>query len=233
MIAIEHCEPSALLNPRIRARFDTVLLAFSAGKDSILAWLVLRAAGIKVVPYYCYLVPNLEFVETSIRFYEEFFGQKILRLPHPSLYRMWRNMVFMPPERCAIMEASSLPQFSYADIENLLRADYKLDPETPTASGVRAADSIVRRIGFKTRGSYNTNVKKFYPVWDWTIAELEAEFIRAKVALPVDYWLFGRSFDGLDYRFLEPISRHFPADYRRILECFPLAELELKRKEYA
>jgi hypothetical protein len=42
--------------------------------------------------------------------------------------------------------------------------------------------------------------------------------------------MFGRSFDGIDYRFLEPISRLYPEDYQRILQDFPLADLELFRR---
>ncbi len=41
----------------------------------------------------------------------------------------------------------------------------------------------------------------------------------------------GHSFDGLDYRFIEPLSRHAPEDYTRDLDWFPLAELELLRHD--
>ena len=41
--------------------------------------------------------------------------------------------------------------------------------------------------------------------------------------LPVDYEMFGRSFDGIDYRFISPIKERFPDDYARILEWFPMA----------
>jgi len=40
-------------------------------------------------------------------------------------------------------------------------------------------------------------------------------------------------FDGIDYRFMKPIKDHFPRDYQRIIEWFPLAELEIKRREFA
>lgn len=48
--------------------------------------------------------------------------------------------------------------------------------------------------------------------------------------LPVDYKLFGRTFDGIDYRFLKPIKENFPRDYEKIITWFPLAELELFRR---
>jgi hypothetical protein len=52
-----------------------------------------------------------------------------------------------------------------------------------------------------------------------------------RIKLPVDYELFGRSFDGTDHRFLTPLKKHRPADYQRILEWFPLAFLDGWRYE--
>ena len=45
----------------------------------------------------------------------------------------------------------------------------------------------------------------------------------AGIELPPEYAWFGRSFDGLDRRFLGPIQQHAARDYARILEWFPLA----------
>ena len=78
---------------------DTAILAFSTGKDSIAAWLQMRRYFKRIVPYYCYSVPNLGFVERSLAYYEDFFGTHIYRLPHRSLYRCLRGLVFQPPEQ--------------------------------------------------------------------------------------------------------------------------------------
>lgn len=66
---------------------ETVILAFSRGKDSIAAWLALREAGVEVLPYHIYLIPDLAFVDKSLAYFAEWFGcGPILNLPHPSLY---------------------------------------------------------------------------------------------------------------------------------------------------
>ena len=75
----------------------TVLLAFSRGKDSVAAWLLMREYFTEIVPYFMYRVPDLSFEEDSLRYYEDYFGVKIMRLPHPSLWRMLRNNVFQSP----------------------------------------------------------------------------------------------------------------------------------------
>ena len=90
----------------------------------------------------------------------------------------------------------------------------------------------MRRIGLTTHGCINHSQKRFYPVYDWKKADLLREIDNAGVKLPVDYRMFGRTFDGLDYRFLAPIKEHYPEDYQKILSWFPLADLEIRRREH-
>jgi hypothetical protein len=216
----------------IREKSETVLLAFSCGKDSIAAWLECRKHFKRIVPFYMYLVPELEFVNRSLAYYEKFFGERIVRMPHPSLYRMLNRGVFQAPENRDTIVSAQLPEFDYADVYKILRDENNL-PAAYCATGVRAVDSPYRMISLKMYGAINHNKMQFYPVWDWNKARLIGEIRSAGVKLPVDYRAFGRSFDGLDYRFLGPMKRYFPRDYARVLEYFPMAEAELKRREYA
>lgn len=79
----------------------------------------------------------------------------------------------------------------------------------------------------------NAKRRYFYPCWDWKKERLLEELGRANIKLPVDYRVFGRSFDGLDLRFLVKIREHFPRDYRTILDWFPLVDMEIARYEFA
>lgn len=210
-----------------------VLLAFSCGKDSIAAWIALRRAGVKVFPYFYYVCPDLEFVNTSLAYYEDFFGERILRMPAPGLYRQWRRCTHQPPERLPAILGSSLPSFGNLELMQAVKIAHKLPAITYTALGVRAADSVNRRTNFVRAGAVNRREFKFYPVWDWTRGAIKAELFKAKVKLPIDYWIFGRTFDGLDYRFIGPMKKHFPSDYERLREFYPLIDAELKRAEMA
>ena len=212
---------------------DTAVLSFSAGKDSIAAWIAMKPYFKKIVPYFLYFVPGLEFVDNNIRYYEDFFETKIYQMPHVSFFRMMNNRTFQPPERWPIIESFQLGDPEYTEIRDLVCSTAKIPLRTFDAKGVRAADSIMRRSNFKMRGGINWNQKSFFPVWDWRKQELVDRIKGSGVKMPVDYELFGRSFDGIDFRFLYPIKQHFPDDYQRILEWFPLAELEIKRYEYA
>ena len=214
----------------IRQKTDTVLLSFSGGKDSIACWLKLRD-HFNVIPFFMYVVPDLEFINESIDYYERFFNTKIIRVPHPSLYRMLNNFVFQPPDRVAIIHSANLPNFTYDDLSNWIGADHKLKPIF-TANGVRAADSPNRRSSINAHGPITWSRNYFYPCWDMRIKELVELLKKHNVKLSDEYKLFGRSFDGIDHRFLHIIKDVYPRDYETIIHWFPLAVLEVARYGY-
>ncbi|HDR1312790.1 phosphoadenosine phosphosulfate reductase [Pasteurella multocida] len=209
------------------------LLAFSCGKDAIAAWLAIRDHFDEVIPYYLYLVPDLEFVNEQISHYEKFFSVKITQLPHPSVHRLLNNFVFQPPQNLRIIEDAGLPNFDYLDIQKVMCHKFGLPKDTLVADGVRAADSPMRRIAINTHGSISFNQLKYHPVWDWKKQDLIDCFRKHNVKLSKDYKIFGRSFDGIDLRFLYLIKKHYPRDYQKILELYPMADLEIFRWECA
>jgi len=231
LIIFKNQPSSSEVRAELKRQKKPVLLSFSAGKDAVGAWLAVQDLGIEIVPFYMYNVPDLEFVEMGLQYYEKFFGQRIKRYPNPSLHRQLRAFMFQAPQNLAILEHANLPNFDYADLETRIKADLKLSPETWTLSGVRAADSLARRTSILRFGPFIKSKKKCLPIWDWKNDMLSCALRGAGVKLTIDYKLFGRSFDGVDARFLGPIKKHFPRDFEKILEWFPLADLELFRQE--
>lgn len=225
-------QTSAEMCEQMAAECDTIVLAFSTGKDSIAAWLQARRYFRKVVPYYAYCVPGLSFVERSLDYYEEFFGTHIVRVPHKAFFDWLNCNIYQPPERKRAITELQLPGDEYNDltIGDMIRLYGELPEAAYTAVGVRAADSPQRRLAISRYGAIHHSKKRFYPVYDWKKADVLAAIDEAGVKLPVDYKLFGRTFDGIDYRFLKPIKENFPEDYERIIELFPLADLELFRR---
>ncbi len=208
-----------------------ILLSFSLGKDSVACWLKLRDR-FEIIPYFLYLIPDLDFIEESVQYFEDYFGCHIMRLPHPSLYRMLNNFVFQSPDRVAMIRSAKLPNFDYDMLAGWIGAQHGID-EPWVANGVRAADSPNRRSSIMKHGPITWRRRYFYPVWDMRIDELVGLIRDSGIKLPVDYQLFGRSFDGIDHRFLHIIKKEFPKDYATILEWFPLAEMEVYRYEQA
>jgi hypothetical protein len=215
----------------IRTDGNTVMLAFSRGKDALSCWLLLREAGFEIIPIHYYRVPGLEFVEESLRYYERYFGTRIHRLPHPSLYRMLRNFLFTPPSRISIVWEHELPRINYDILRRSLAEDLGMSEDTWIAVGCKASDSLRRHMTFARYGPIRRSQRTFHPAWDLSKADLLALLRRHHVKLPVEYRYFGRTFDGIDFRFLWGIKKHWPQDYKRIIDWFPLAQLEILRYE--
>jgi hypothetical protein len=224
--------PSEEVIKKIASRTDEITLAFSCGKDSIAAWLAIRPHFKKIVPVYMFLIPELEFVEKSLQYYEDFFETHILRVAHPSLYRMLRHFVFQSPENMGVLCQWDIPVVDYQDVIESVQIDQSLTSDSYHATGVRAADSPIRGMIVRKYGAINEKKKTFWPIWDWRKDRLVTVIKESRVKLPIDYKLFGRSFDGIDFRFLVQIKKYFPDDYGRILDFFPLAEAEIKRRIY-
>lgn len=223
---------SAELCERMAAECDTVILAFSTGKDSIAAWLQLRKFFKTVIPFYKYVIPGLSFVEDSLKYYEDFFGVKIHQFPHPAYYRIMQQFTHQPPYRYEEIAGWGVDtKWDYTEeyLADIIRYRLKLPEEVYTATGVRMADSPYRRVALLRYGAVNHNRKSFMPVYDWVKADMLREIDAAGIQLPVDYRLFGRTFDGLDYRFLKPIQENYPEDFQKILRHFPFADLEIAR----
>jgi len=225
---LEHVQPSESVREELQGRN---LLAFSRGKDALAAWIAMMESGHDVVPFHMTTVPGLDFIEESLAYYERKMGTKIIQVPHNSLARHISGLLFQPPGRLAICE--STPMFEKGPWERewvaeALEAKYDTDW---LATGVRAADSPQRYTHVKIRGPINENTGTFLPVWDWGAEELEWSFKRHDIKLPVDYQLWGRTFDGLDARFMLPLRDRFPKDYQKVLEWFPLLEADIFRHE--
>lgn len=206
------------------------MLSFSRGKDALACYIAMRDTfgPENIVPYYCYIIPGLlSFERESLEYFESVMGRKIHVLPHPGLYRMLGNCILQPADRVAVLQAARLPQIDFGVIRQIVREAECLPPESLVASGVRAADSGIRRVALSTHGPLSLQSQQYYPVHDWNKDRVISEIKRSGIHLPEDYHLFGRTFDGLDLRFLVPLKRHKPDDYRKILHWYPFAELEV------
>ena len=209
------------------------LLMFSKGKDAIASWLQLRRFFDRIVPIWFYLHPSMKFELDAIKYYEDFFETKIVRMPHPIVYRWINNLTFQPNRNRDLPEELQLPNFTYLDAMAAVIEDYELPIATQAALGVRSCDSIVRRISINKLGAWNKKKSQFFPVYDWNVARIREEFQACGVKLPIDYKWFGRSFDGIDRRFTEPLKKYAPDDFAKLVELYPLLEADIKRYEYA
>lgn len=230
VVTIEGVTPSADVRQKLIDDGQPVLLAFSRGKDSIAAWIALKEAGVEVIPFHLIRVPGIQFVEDSLQYFEEVFDQRIIRVTHPAMLRFLRQHLYRDPITAALIDAANIPNMPYEAVDDIMR-HYYAEPTTWVADGVRAVDSIRRRMSMKKTGSIYWKTQKCHPVWDWRKAAIVNAMEEHNIKLPVDYELFGRSWDGLQYAFTAPLAERFPEDYEVVKSWFPLVEAVFVRRE--
>jgi hypothetical protein len=214
-------------------RFNrTCLLRFGCGKDAIGAYIQLRRYFDRIIPVYHYLHPDLEFVNRSLEYYEKVFGCHIIRVPNHWLYKHLNSGLMQTKESWKIIQQYGLDDFDNDEVNEYIKEDLKLPTSLFTAVGVRASDNLNRGRSIRMHGAHNENRKTFFPVYDWNMERLLQEIKASGIKLPVDYKIWGKSFDGLDYRFIKPMRQHFPRDYEKLKELFPLLDVEIKRYEH-
>lgn len=216
---------------QIAKRSPRVFLSFSRGKDSIAAWLKMRGQFEEIVPVFMYAIPGgLSFENESLDYYEKFFQTRIVRVPNPSFYRKLNAFVFQSPDRIRVIQAAGFKSFTRDDLYGWLAKERGMESSF-NAIGLRLTDNLARRAMLTKTGPVNEKRKTFCPIWDMNKAQLVECIRESGCKLPADYRVMQSSFDGLSYRFLKPIKTHFPADYQKILEWFPLAEAMIFRHE--
>lgn len=227
-------ETSDELCQRIAEKSDTCILSFSCGKDSIAAYLQLRKYFANIHLVFLYGVPDLSFELESLAYFEKAFGQRILRYPTVNFYEQLAHYMYQPPCNIDAIFASNIFIPEYDDIFSAAKSDLKLPQETYTAVGVRMMDSLTRRLSINKTGAENIRRRQFFPVFDWPIDKVLGEIRAAGLKLPRDYEIWGRSWDGYQAAFMYPLREHYPEDYKKILEYFPLLELDFLRfKDFA
>jgi len=209
---------------------DTILLAFSRGKDSIAMWLELRDK-FNIIPFYMYHCPGLSFIESSLDYYERFFGQHIIRLPHHLFYDSLNDFIYQPPHRVATIRAVNFPNYDYDDLAAIICEQMNL-PRTAVAMGYRAGDNPQRRYMINREGALGKEGKPyFHAIWDYNLERVCKAIIQSGVQLPIDYQTMGRTIISWEYQYLKPVKDHFPDDYQRMLEWWPWLDLEFFRHE--
>lgn len=201
---------------------DSVLVGFSGGKDSVVTLDLCHKHFKRVQPYFMYLVPNLEFQEITLRYYEKRYGMEIMRVPHFMLSDFLKAGSFRMPDE-------SVPTVKTADLYEYLRNKTGIHW---IAAGERIADSIVRRAMIKHSSAIDPKRGRIYPIAYWTKAHVLSYLKMHRLPLSLENKELGFSFRSLHGKDLAKIKKRFPKDFEKIKKMFPLVEAELKRGEF-
>lgn len=206
----------------------TCIMSFSCGIDSIAMYYQLEKYFDNIIPIYLYVVPNLDFVNRYLNYFEDKWGRKIIRMPHPRVIMMLRENVFRTLDLNEI-DDSYWDNYDYTSLCKIASKAIGIGINTMRGIGLKKGDNPSRHMSITKYGSVNYKTNSFYPIYDWNDAKVKGTIRDNNCKVPVDYKIFGRSYDGLGYRFTVPIKKYFPSDYEKLKEYFDLIDVEIKR----
>lgn len=200
---------------------DSVIVAFSGGKDSVVTLDLCMRYFDRVAVFFMYQVPDMEFQERNLRFYERKYNTEIIRIPHFDVSAMFRYGAYRNADW-------SVPIISINDVYNYVRSETGI---WWIAAGERINDSLIRRAMIKKSGSIDVQRGRFYPISGWKKNEVVSYIKKRKLKLPVEYEKLGFSFRSVDGKTMSFIKQQFPEDYKRALNIYPYAEAAVMRFE--
>ncbi len=214
---------------RLRQKTDAVIVGVSRGKDSLALLDLCKKTFPRVEAYYMYLVRGMSFAESYLGYLERRYQIHIERRANWWLSFAFRKAVFRP------LADTSVPKLTIRDIQ---AAETQRTGIAWHVTGEKACDSLQRRgmlsacDGISERCA--RGVKVAYPLWKWANRHVYAHLRKRQIPLPADYRVFGNSMDcSLADEMILALHKHFPEDYQRVRQVFPLVEAVVFRAEEA
>jgi hypothetical protein len=214
-----------------RMGINKVVLAFSGGKDSCAGWLMLRQAGIEVVPVYKCWFPDLDLDKNTVAYYSKFFGGvKIHMILHHNMYVNLHWGVYADPVTLRTAEKIGFkgnPQLD--DIQKRWQRDHGLG-HIPTAMCIKKGDSAQRMMAILRKGGeISTDLMMIYPMANASDKMCYEILIANNCPLPSFYLENFESRDSLRITTIDWIRHHAARDWEKIKFWCPLIETEYTR----
>lgn len=210
----------------------TNILHFSTGADSVASFLRLREAGIEPILIYKYFIPNLKMVDNYIDYFQNKFNVRVYQLPHPLFTEMFGNIQYQKPTNyfiklwCTYGNMVAYTKEYFDDILNKIFSN----KDFIYHFGLRYTDGIRRLEHLKKNGVMFRN--KFYPIASFKIGDIQAILKKHNCKLPIEYSLWGISFESPRAWSLPLIKENCPITYKQILDYFPVIEYSLYRGDF-
>ena len=215
---IERELPALIKRPQV--------LSFSCGADSVASLIRMREWGMKPKLLYFEFLPGLPMVENYLKYIEDKFGEPVIKFQSILFYQFMINGLLQKPGvRWELWEDAMELGFAVPKQEAANKWIMELFPEHMLSIGIRVSDGIFRAKKLRERGPVEWGKNEWYPVADCYRSDIVRIIESAGVKLPVDYRLFGRSFESVRHWTAGPIRKHCPKTWAVIEEHFPMARL--------
>lgn len=206
---------------------DSVLVAFSGGKDSLVTLDLCCKIFPKVVAFHKWLVPGLEVIERQLDIARNRYKVPVLEYPSASFFEAQRDGLFCNPA----------PELQ--DMEDISLAETFYWPRMDTgiqlmATGMRASDGLKRRQFFANiRATGKSDwANTIFPIEHWRKIDVLTYLKVNKIPLPPAEKGSVTSGVGLNTESLLWLHDEFPRDFAKLKRFFPYIEAVVKRREY-
>jgi len=210
----------------------TNILHFSCGADSVDSYLRLKEFGIKPILVYHYFIKGLPIHQNYINWFEKKFNERIYQFPSTLFTEMFDRALFQYPlkarERFRNRIGTVMRGFTKEEFDKIL-AD-TIGGNVVFHLGLRYTDGIRRFQHLKKYGSIYNN--KFYPIVSFQVKDIQDILERHDCLLPIEYKLWGISFETPRAWNINLIKEHCPETYKMILDVFPLIGAEGLRDRF-
>jgi 3'-phosphoadenosine 5'-phosphosulfate sulfotransferase (PAPS reductase)/FAD synthetase len=216
-------EESAACLREVRALTDSVNVAYSGGKDSVVVLDMAVRTFSRVHAFFMYMLPDLECAQPAMDYCKSQWGITPVQVPHPgSLDDLRRGVYSNQPRGIDVV-----PQFKLLDVYIAVRQQTHAHA---ILDGQKRADGAMRRLLLKVGRDTSKN-EIWHPIVGWTNQDANAYLARHGLLAPLSLQQ-GRPSSGIDLT--EPcllwLHDNFPGDWARILEVFPYAEAAVWRR---
>jgi sulfate adenylyltransferase subunit 2 len=207
---------------QISSKTDSVILFHSGtGKDSIALLDMLRPHFKEIVCVYMYVVPDLEHINKYINYSQQRYGVKFLQVPHYALSSMIKagHLGIKKNEKQKLVTLAHTTE----SVQIKTGIEYCF-------FGFKQSDSMNRRLMLRTyEGNAISPTKKIYPLSEWKNKDVLAYIKQNNLLSPINYGGKTQSSgcDVEDINFLLWCKNHFPNDYKKIINVFPLADIKV------
>lgn len=200
---------------------DSILVAFSGGKDSLVCLDLCVRTFKRVVPFFLYFVPGLRCIEEQLDRARQRYGLEILQYPHWLLFRClkwevfctshWRNEVEMWEPKINDIHAAIIYETGIPFV----------------VQGAKQSDSMWRRRYF----TINKFDRIVYPLKKWHKRDVLAYLKIRGIPTPPSE---GKNANGVDLTAPSVLWLYdkYPDDYQKMIEWFPFAAAIVKRRDW-
>lgn len=211
----------------------TNVLHFSTGADSVACFLKLRENGIEPILVYKYFIKDLPMVKNYIDYFEKKFNVHVYQFPSTLWAEHNDKVLYQLPIKAREKHFHNLSDY-YLDFYSKEFFDKTiaeaLGGDVVFHLGLRYTDGLRRYQHLMKHGVSFGN--KFYPIASFKVADIYDLLDKYDCKLPIEYGLWGISFESPRSFNINLIKEHCPATYEAIRKQFPLIGALGYREKY-